>query len=548
MREKININNKEKKEIYDKYISGVSMRKIEQQYPYSFTFIQKIIKSYEFENKLNFNYPLKDNFEIVAVCKKTNKIFNDYKNQSGILTRHLISLYPNINIPSNYKRKSIEYKTGKFWYDEYFEFIYEPIKNTKKCFYCDWNTTDINNKSGAYEKHLKEKHNKTIEDYLKDNPNDKNYFKHQKIKNGVKCKICGKELKVINNTHLKKHGLTVTEYKLIYGGDIVSKDSLFKMQEQYIKHLKYKSFKNVSNLEKIIVKEIQNDIDLEISNRSILDGMEIDIFSKEKNIGFEINGCLHHTEFFGKKNKNYHLNKTLKSLNKNVYLYHIFEDEIYFKYDIVISKIKHILNIKNNIKKIHGRKCDIVFNINKEEKKYFLNKNHIQGNDRSNYNIAAYYNGNLVGLMCFNNNRNMNKNKNHNKKIFELTRFCVEKNTIVNGIASKLIKNFIMKYNPNQIISFADIRWTPNPQNNLYTKLGFSLDKRIPPDYTYYNSKINPYKRFHKFNFGKKKIKKKYPEIYNDNKTEFIMMRELGYDKIWDCGKYRYVLNIKKGD
>ena len=35
------------------------MRKLEEQYPYSFTFIQKLVKSFEFEDNLNKNYPQK---------------------------------------------------------------------------------------------------------------------------------------------------------------------------------------------------------------------------------------------------------------------------------------------------------------------------------------------------------------------------------------------------------------------------------------------------------------------------------------------------------
>ncbi len=47
----------------------------------------------------------------------------------------------------------------------------------------------------------------------------------------------------------------------------------------------------------------------------------------------------------------------------------------------------------------------------------------------------------------------------------------------------------------------------------------------------------------HKFNFGKKNIKKKYPDV-DLNKSEFQIMSELGYDKIWDCGliKYQYIV------
>lgn len=174
-----------------------------------------------------------------------------------------------------------------------------------------------------------------------------------------------------------------------------------------------------------------------------------------------------------------------------------------------------------------------------------MKKNHIQGNDKSNVIFGAYYDNELISIMCFDNKRTMNKNKDHNNMTYELTRFATNNNYHVIGIGSKLLTHFIREYHPYKIISFADRRWTLNQFNNLYIKLGFKLNKIIPPDYSYYNEKISRHKRFHKFGFGKSSLKKKYPEIYDDNKTEWEMMQELGYDRIWDCGKFRYELIIQ---
>ncbi|MFW6225561.1 MAG: hypothetical protein ACOC3V_01215, partial [bacterium] len=230
--------------------------------------------------------------------------------------------------------------------------------------------------------------------------------------------------------------------------------------------------------------------------------------------------------------------------DKNVKLYHIFDDKIINNPDIIISKIKHILNIDSDNMKIHARKCIISTDITPQEKSKFLNENHIQGNDKSNHFVIAKYNNDIIAIMTFNNKRYMNKNKNHDSRIFELSRFCVKNKVICTGIASKLLKSFIISHNPNKIISFADRRWTPDMNNNLYIKLGFVLTQTLKPDYWYYNPNIHRNKRFHKFGFGKTNLKKRFPEIYNDNKTEWEMMQELGYDRIWDCGKFKYELNF----
>lgn len=545
---KIKLTITEKREIYEKFKSGIAIRELSRQYPYSFTFIQKLILSYEYDINIFNNYPQRDGYFIVAICKKTNKIFEDYLNKSGAITLHLKLIYPNIEILSNYKLKSIEYNTGKFWYDEYFEFDYKPIKKLFYCKLCDWTTEDINNESGAYEKHLKNIHDLDLCEYLKQFPNDKSYFKKEIYDELIECKICGEKFKSITETHLIKHNITPTEYKLKFGDVIVSKQTSEKLQKSYpiaLNGPNSHKFNKTSKLEDFIIDNI--DVKFEQSNRKLLNGFEIDLIHDESKTCFEINGCLYHTENYGKKDKYYHLTKTQKCYDIGYNLYHIFEDEIMLKPNIVISKINHILNMSNNTI-VHARKCVILNTISKTDKSKFLNDNHIQGNDSSLINIVARYNDDVVAIMCFDNKRQMNKEKIHDDNTYELTRFCIKNNYLITGIANRLLKYFISNYNPNRIISFADIRWTPDPNNNLYINLGFKLTKTLLPDYSYFKSSVSRYGRLHKFGFGKGNLKRKYPEIYDDSKTEWEIMQELGFDRIWDCGKYKYELNIIKND
>jgi hypothetical protein len=63
--------------------------------------------------------------------------------------------------------------------DDFLEFLegYEvPVKPTKKCPYCEWTTDEIPNRTNAFEKHLFDEHNKTLEDYLKEHEEDRDYF------------------------------------------------------------------------------------------------------------------------------------------------------------------------------------------------------------------------------------------------------------------------------------------------------------------------------------------------------------------------------------
>lgn len=544
MKEKLNIPQEEADLIYEQYKSGYSYRKLERLYPYSFTFIQKLIKSRNFDKRINENYPVKDGYNNIAICKKTGKKIDDYQNQSGAITTHLTNTYTNLELPSNYKRKEKEYKTGLFWYDEYFDFDYAPIKQIKKCKYCDWTTEDIYNQSGAYEKHLLNIHNKKLNEYVEEYPEERSYFKKEIYKNLVTCKICGKELKMINYKHLQTHNISLYGYKMKYGLDTVSEESSRKLSRIAKNVNKNSTFKKTSKPENELKKYIES-LGFKVSQgkRKKLNGLEIDIFIKETNIGIEFNGCKYHTENFGGKHRNYHLTKTRLCESQGIQLLHIFEDEWFLKKEIILSKLNYILN-KEVITKIYARKTTIKKLDNSTIKNEFLNNHHIQGEDRSTVSYGAYYNDELVAIMCFNNKRQLNKAKDHNNKTFELTRYCTHNDYRVVGVASKLLKHFINNNDVDNIISFADRRWSIS-SNNLYITLGFKLTKVLQPDYTYHNSSIHRLKRFHKFGFGKSSIKKKYPEVYDETKTEWEMMQELGYDRIWDCGKLKYEYKVK---
>lgn len=536
---KIEINNVTTDEIIAKYEQGMSMRKLAKVYPYSFSTIQKIIKSISYADNIKSNYPQKDGHYLTAICKKTKKRFNDYLNESGALTTHLKKVY-NIPIPSKYIRKNIEYTTGKFWYDQYFDFIYEVNKPTKKCHYCDWATWDVDNTSGAYEKHLKNVHGYTLSDHTKKYPEDEGYFKKEIYHDSITCEVCGKTFKSITNTHLATHGMTQLDYKIKYGNYIVSNTTKNKLKDNYDKHLKNNQFIQSSKLEEFIINNIP--VAFEQSNRKILNGQEIDLLFN--NIGFEVNGCIFHTEIFGKKNSKYHLNKTDVAYHNGVQLYHIFEDEITNKPEIVLNKIKHILNVSNDLNVIHARKCIITEEVDGGQVSDFLNNNHIQGSCNSEIQVSAKHNNELVGVMTFTNKRHLNKSKSHNNNIYELTRFTIKNDSLITGLSNRMLKYFINKYKPTKIISFADRRWTPNINNNLYTKIGFTQAGVLKPDYTYYNPQVHRHKRLHKFGFGKNSIKKRFPKVYDANKTEWEMMQELGYDRIWDCGKIKYELSL----
>lgn len=55
--------------------------------------------------------------------------------------------------------------------------------------------------------------------------------------------------------------------------------------------------------------------------------------------------------------------------------------------------------------------------------------------------------------------------------------------------------------------------------------------------------KNNLLKRYHRYNFTKHSILSKHKDL-DKNKTEWQLMYELGYNRIYDCGNMKFSLEI----
>ena len=348
------------------------------------------------------------------------------------------------------------------------------------------------------------------------------------------CSICGKKFEKLAESHVKNfHNIDWLTFKKMYPGIRIMSENMLKQTNQAasLGNLVVSKKRFISVYEREL-HEFLDSYNLKYdANRQILIDREIEIYIPDNKIGIEFDGLKFHTEFFGKKKHDYHLNKTLQCNEKGVGLIHIFEDEYVNHKDIVLSKLRHILKLDSNLPKIPGRKCKVK-EIMKHQAKDFLEKYHIQGYCSSTVYLGAFYNDKLVAVMSF-------KNGGIKSKDWELTRFATDMNYKFQGVGGKLFSYFVKNFNPVVVISFADRRWTVNINNNLYTKLGFEIAKVNKPDYRYYNERVDRYVRFHKMHFQKKKLIEKYgldPKL-----TELEMMRALGYDRIWDCGLIKYI-------
>lgn len=296
-----------------------------------------------------------------------------------------------------------------------------------------------------------------------------------------------------------------------------------------------------SLFEKQVLEYVQNLLGnsvniIENERKLLVNNKEIDIWIPSHNLAIECDGLFWHGEYFGSKNKNYHLDKTKECESKNIRLIHIFEDEWRDKCEIVKSKIKHILHL-NTTTRIYARNCKVE-EIENSVKKNFLEQNHIQGNDASKICLGLMYNNCLISVMTFCNKRKfINYSTPNVDGEFELCRYASVKDFNIVGGASKLLSYFVKKYHPKIVFTYADRRWTQS-EKNLYESIGFKKISSGTPNYWYFGKKEN-YKRFHRFGFAKHTLNNKLKN-FDSNLTEWENMKNNGWDRIWDCGSLKY--------
>jgi len=269
-------------------------------------------------------------------------------------------------------------------------------------------------------------------------------------------------------------------------------------------------------------------IEYEERNRKILKGKELDFYLPEHNIGIEANGIYWHSDRF--KSPNYHIDKTNDAEASNILLLHIFEDEITNKPDLVRSRILSIINVYET--RIFARKCSIV-KLNAKEANKFILENHLQGKAGSSKRYGLVNNGELVSVMTFGAlRRNMGSFREENS--WELIRYCNKKGVSVIGGASRLLQHFITINSPRKIISYCDRRWS---NGVFYEKLGFKNSGTTKPNYWYVKNGTREYR----FKYRKDQLVK---AGFDKEKSESTIMDERGFARIYDCGSYRFIMDI----
>ena len=280
------------------------------------------------------------------------------------------------------------------------------------------------------------------------------------------------------------------------------------------------------------------------SNRTFLDGsLELDLYMPDHSFAIEYDGLHWHTEEHGGKTRSYHLNKTRACEEKGIHLFHIFGDEWRNSPGIVKSRIANKLKCIQDID--YARETSLKKIDNPSLKNEFMNKHHLQGEDRSTHKYGLFSNSDdqLVSVMTFsrprvfmNKSHSNSETKQSSEDIWEISRFASVKNKVVVGAFGKLFSHFLKNHSPSKIISYADRRYTSS-LSNVYDHFDFELMSEGVPGYWYVDPSYNS--RMHRYSFTKHKI---IEDMNGDPSiSEWENMKNMNYDRIWDCGHLKYV-------
>lgn len=328
-------------------------------------------------------------------------------------------------------------------------------------------------------------------------------------------------LEYINSLQEDQRNITTIAKLLHYDDHTIGKYiHKYKLEEHISFHQSSSSYEYeiIDFIENTLhIKNIQKNIKGLLPNKL----QEIDIYLPDYKFGIEFNGSYWHSEEY--KQHNYHQEKTLNALKNDITLYNIFEYE--WTSPDMKEKIKKMIEMRligyNHY--IYGRNTKVV-ELNISDKKEFLEKYHLQGNDASNIFIGLedIKTGELLSVATF------CKPRFTKGYSWELSRFCNKFEVQVVGGASKLLKYFVDKFckDGETIITYNDIGKT---HGNVYSKIGFERIRISKPSYVWWKSHSD--------------IKTRYQCQMKD---EISTMHELGYRRIFECGNGVWVYKVKK--
>lgn len=266
-------------------------------------------------------------------------------------------------------------------------------------------------------------------------------------------------------------------------------------------------------------------------DRQVIGPKELDIWVADKSLAIEFCGLYYHstqTLNDGMARKK-HVVKYVACRAKGIRLLTIFEDEWATRRPQIEAIIRRVIDPG---KGIGARRCALT---DEADFHAFYERNHIQGPPQWGASMGLMFDGELVAAMTFGQGAARRGGGD-----WELSRFATSRS--ISGGASRLMSALVQKTGAARVWSYSDNRYF---DGGMYAHLGFKLDGELPPDY----SIVRNSKRSHKSSFRRASIPSRIREVGSteqfdpatDPRSEREMTDLLGYGRIYDCGKKRWL-------
>jgi hypothetical protein len=211
--------------------------------------------------------------------------------------------------------------------------------------------------------------------------------------------------------------------------------------------------------------------EVRVSDRTIINPKEIDIYVPEIGFGVEYNGLYWHCSAMDHYKEKSSFEKWDACRQKGVKLITVFQDEWTNKKELV----KNLIAIKMGVAKVEkvaARKAVVDLVPPKDEVARFFESNHMSGNTKYSTAIALRHNGEIVCCASF--------RKNFNSE-FEMARFATKAGLVVQGGLSKILSK--IPENISRVVSYSDNRFS---DGDVYRKCGFQNITRPGATNSYY--------------------------------------------------------------
>ena len=247
---------------------------------------------------------------------------------------------------------------------------------------------------------------------------------------------------------------------------------------------------------------------------NLIDGQVVDVYCPSKAIACQI------VQTQVQQSRMCNVKRISKCESLGVRVIHILCDEWMCKKQLVKDRIDSIVGDFSN--RIYARNCQIK-DLGVQQCRQFLNLNHIQGADLSKVKYGLYYGGQLVSVMTF------GKPRFNEEYEWQLIRYASKLGCQVIGGAGKLLKYFQRNYNPKNIISYADRRYS---NGKLYYALGFQFLEDSKPNYWWCRGNV----KLTRYQCQKHKLSRILGDNFDQKLSQSLNMKNNGYIKVFDCG------------